>query len=61
MDLQELYDWAFKNGVLFSDLIVKDSNGHDTKNIKPIIITHHHENGDEYELKLCGLNYKDTK
>lgn len=53
MDIQELYDWALKVGVAFSDLIVKDDHGHETKEIKPTIVVQHNKYGEEYyEVKL---------
>ena len=53
MTIQELYDWACREGVENCDLAVKDSDGCNTSYIEPYITYHNCENGTEYtEVEL---------
>lgn len=53
MTIQELYDWACREGVEDCDLIVKDFDGWNTSYIEPYIVHHKYENGTEYnEVEL---------
>lgn len=49
MTIQQLYDWACREGVEDCELIVKDSNGSDTSYIEPTINHFKYSNGIEYD------------
>ena len=40
MTIKELYEWAIKNNVEDSDIVVYDYNGERNSNIEPTIIQH---------------------
>ena len=49
MTIQELYDWACREGVEDCELTVRDSNGSETSCIEPTIHHLKYSNGVEYD------------
>ena len=49
MTIQELYDWAVREGVENCDLVVCTPDGDTTHYILPEIVTHTYQNGDKYK------------
>lgn len=49
MTIQQLYDWACREGVEDCELIVRDSNGSETCYIEPTINHIKYPNGIEYD------------
>ena len=40
MTAKELFEWALNNGIENCNLVVRDIEGNETKDFKPIIIKH---------------------